>query len=149
MESFLKIFGKGVLYTVLSPLILVAWVLYGVYLLFVFVFMFFKTTIEFFMGKNTEEFKEDLEARQMLLEDEKNQDRNQKIADAVMVGMAASMGQAVGQQMMGQNPQPNPQFGFAPNPQPISQQPPVDAIPQQPAEQIPQQPIDNNGGESK
>lgn len=72
MLSFLKVFARGIVVTLLLPLILLVLVLYGVYCLCLFVFMFFKGVIDFFKGKNTNaDLPEDLEARRIVLEKEK------------------------------------------------------------------------------
>lgn len=73
MLAFLKVFGRGVLVTVLLPFILLIWVLYGVYCVGAFIFMFFKSTIDFFKGKSfNADLPEDLEARRIILEKEKS-----------------------------------------------------------------------------
>ena len=51
MLDFLKIFGEGLLFFLGLPFILVGLVLYGIYLLFVFIFMSIKGIILFFKGK--------------------------------------------------------------------------------------------------
>ena len=76
MLQFLKVFGRGVLVTVLLPFILLAWVLYGVYCIGVFVVMFFKGVVDYFKGKTfNPELPEDLEARRMVLEKEKQEEQ--------------------------------------------------------------------------
>ena len=71
MLKLLKVFGRGVVTTVLLPFIVLIWALYGVYCIGIFVFMFFKTTIEYFQGKTFDaDLPEDLEARRLLLEQE-------------------------------------------------------------------------------
>ena len=50
MLDFLKIFGEGLLFFLGLPFILVGLVLYGLYLLFVFIFMSIKGIILFFKG---------------------------------------------------------------------------------------------------
>ena len=74
MLHFLKVFGRGVLVTVLLPFILLVLVVYGVYCIGLFIFTFFKSTIEFFQGKTFDaELPEDLEARRILLEKEQQE----------------------------------------------------------------------------
>ena len=76
MLHFLKVFGRGVLVTILLPFILLVWVLYGVYCIGLFVFTFFKSTIEYFQGKTFDaDLPEDLEARRMLLEKEQQEEQ--------------------------------------------------------------------------
>ena len=91
MLSLLKVFGRGVLTTVLLPFILLIWALYGVYCIFIFVFMFFKTTIEYFQGKSFDaDMPEDLESRRMLLEREKT---NEQAKDALSMMYQNAMAQ--------------------------------------------------------
>jgi len=72
MLGFLKVFGRGILVTLLLPIILLILALYGVYCIVLFIFMFFKGVVDFFSGKNfTADLPEDLEARRMVLEKEK------------------------------------------------------------------------------
>ena len=52
MIDFLKTMGQGILYTILSPFILLGVVLYAVYSLFVFFFMFIKRIVMFFQGED-------------------------------------------------------------------------------------------------
>ena len=76
MLKLLKVFGRGVLVTVLLPVILLIWALYGVYCIGLFIFMFFKTTIEYFQGKTFDAtLPEDLEARRLLLEQEQKEEQ--------------------------------------------------------------------------
>ena len=84
MLKLLKVFGRGILVTVLSPLILLIWVLYGVFCIFLFIFMFIKGTIGYFRGDNIgSDLKEDLEAKRMLLEAEKADDQAKKMLNAM------------------------------------------------------------------
>ncbi len=81
MLKLLKVFGRGLLVTVLLPFIVLIWVFYGVYCIGVFIFMFFKSTIEYFQGKTfNAELPEDIEARRILLEKEK---ANEQAKDAL------------------------------------------------------------------
>ena len=67
MLDFLKIFGEGLLFFLGLPFILVGLVLYGLYLLFVFIFMSIKGIILFFKGKNYSLIlEEDLRAEEIL-----------------------------------------------------------------------------------
>lgn len=67
MLDFLKIFGEGLLFFLGLPFILVGLVLYGLYLLFVFIFMSIKGIILFFKGKKYSLIlEEDLRAEQIL-----------------------------------------------------------------------------------
>ena len=67
MLDFLKIFGEGLLFFLGLPFILVGLVLYGLYLLFVFIFMSIKWIILFFKGKKYSLIlEEDLRAEEIL-----------------------------------------------------------------------------------
>ena len=76
MLSLLKVFGRGILITLLLPFILLIWVFYGVYCIGLFIFMFFKSTIEYFQGKTfNAELPEDIESKRLLLEKEKSDEQ--------------------------------------------------------------------------
>lgn len=67
MLDFLKIFGEGLLFFLGLPFILVGLVLYGIYLLFVFIFMSIKGIVLFFKGKKYSLIlEEDLKAEEIL-----------------------------------------------------------------------------------
>ena len=67
MLDFLKIFGEGLLFFLGLPFILVGLVLYGLFLLFVFIFMSIKGIILFFKGKKYSLIlEEDLRAEEIL-----------------------------------------------------------------------------------
>ena len=67
MLDFLKIFGEGLLFFLGLPFIVVGLVLYGLYLLFVFIFMSIKGIILFFKGKKYSLIlEEDLRAEEIL-----------------------------------------------------------------------------------
>ena len=71
MLAFLKVFARGIIVTILLPIILLVLALYGVYCLVLFVFMFFKGVIDYFQGKSfSTDLPEDSEARRLLLEQE-------------------------------------------------------------------------------
>jgi len=76
MLSLLKVFVRGIVVTLLLPIILLILVLYGVYCIGLFIFMFFKGVIDYFRGKTfNADLPEDLEARRMLLEKEKQEEQ--------------------------------------------------------------------------
>ena len=52
MIDFLKTMGQGILYTLLSPFILIVVIVYAIYCLFAFFFMFFKRIVMFFKGED-------------------------------------------------------------------------------------------------
>ena len=67
MANFFKSFGKGLLYVILFPFIIVGIVLYAVFGLFVFVFQFFKLIYLFFTGRTLfSDFEEDIAAKAIL-----------------------------------------------------------------------------------
>lgn len=76
MLNLLKVFARGLITTLLLPVILLIWVGYGVYCIFVFIFMFFKGVIDYFRGKTfNSDLPEDLESRRMILEKEKHDEQ--------------------------------------------------------------------------
>ena len=67
MANFFKNFGKGLLYVIFFPVIIVGIVLYAVFGLFVFVFQFFKLIYLFFTGRTLfSDFEEDIAAKAIL-----------------------------------------------------------------------------------
>lgn len=67
MVNFFKNFGKGVLYVLVTPFLLVGLALYGVGALFVFLFLAVKGLILFFTGRSLyEDLPEDKEAKRRL-----------------------------------------------------------------------------------
>ena len=74
-----KTFLKGLLYVVLSPLIIAGFALYTVYSLFVYLYEFIVATIKFFGGsKLTTETKEDLKVKQIIKEKDEEQELKDK-----------------------------------------------------------------------
>ena len=103
MLKLLKVFGRGVVTTVLLPFIVLIWALYGVYCIGLFVFMFFKTTIEYFQGKTFDaDLPEDLEARRLLLEQEQ---KDAQAKDALSMMYQNAMTQTI-------NPPEEPEENF-------------------------------------
>jgi len=67
MANFFKGFGKGLLYVLLFPFIIVGIVLYAVFGLFVFIFQFFKLIYLFFTGRTLySDLEEDIAAKAIL-----------------------------------------------------------------------------------
>ena len=67
MAEILKLFGKGLLYTLLSPFILLIILLYMIYGLFHFIFLAIKSLVLFFKGKDlNSETAADVKAKQIL-----------------------------------------------------------------------------------
>lgn len=151
MISFLKVFLRGIVCTVLLPLILLVWVCYGVYCLVIFLIMLVKSVICFFAGDNaTGEMKEDIEAKRILLEKEQAQiDTNTMLNAMYMNTLNQMQAQAYGQPM----PQPASQQPIYPQPAPAPQPQPVQfeqQVNQNPAnsEQAENIEEDNNNGQS-
>lgn len=71
MLSILKTFGLGLLYTVLSPFIVLILALYFIYTFLAFIIMFFINIFKFFKGKSiTDKLPIDIEAEKILLAQE-------------------------------------------------------------------------------
>ena len=67
MANFFKSFGKGILYVLFFPFIIVGIVLYAVFGLFVFIFQFFKLIYLFFTGRTLySDLEEDIAAKAIL-----------------------------------------------------------------------------------
>ena len=76
MLKLLKVFGRGVLTTVLLPFILLIWLFYGIFCIGLFIVMFVKGVIAFFKGDlASSDLPEDIEARRLLLEEEKKEEQ--------------------------------------------------------------------------
>ena len=68
----IKGFLKGLLYVILSPLILAGFAIYAVYSLLVFIWEFFVASVKFFTGKKlTTELKEDKMVKELVEEKDK------------------------------------------------------------------------------
>lgn len=95
MLGFLKVFGKGVLYTILLPFILLILVLYTVYCCFLFIYMLIKSLILWIMGNNLfSETKEDIEAKKILLaqqSQEQTSQTNDQYKDALIATLASAV----------------------------------------------------------
>lgn len=128
MVKLLKLFGKGILVTILLPFIILAWVLYGIYCFVAFIVMFFVNVVEFFQGKNTNgDLIEDLEARKMILEKEKADEQTKQMVNIMYQNAMAQA--ALNQQLnnqSSQNPAPTVQpYGidnFAEQPEPVQEE---------------------------
>ena len=82
MLSILKTFGLGLLYTVLSPFIVLILALYFVYTFITFIIMFFINIFKFFKGKSiTDKLPIDIEAEKILLAQEQYE---AKFKDAII-----------------------------------------------------------------
>ena len=66
MTSLLKSFGKGLLYILVLPILLVVLAFYAVIGVGMFIYIGFKGLFLFFTGRNLEELPEDIKAREIL-----------------------------------------------------------------------------------
>ena len=111
MIGFLKVFGKGVLYTILFPFIVLIWALFTVYCIGLFIYQFFKSVILWIKGDSPfADTKEDVEAKRILME-RMNQTTTSQQNDQYKDALIASLANAVVQQQsqMQQQQQQNPQ----------------------------------------
>lgn len=84
MIDFLKTMGQGILYTLLSPFLLILVILYAVYSLFVFFFMFFKRIVMFFSGEDmSSEMKIDRAAKMHLNNQEEEIEKEETISPTI------------------------------------------------------------------
>lgn len=142
MLSFLKVFARGIICTVLLPLILAVWVLYGVYCLITFLIMSFKSIIVFFAGGNAAgEMPEDIEAKRILLEAEQAKAEEAQAKTMMYQGMAAIIQQNVMQPGMAPT-QPKAE----PAPQPATLDPSIPDPVEEPS--LKDQPENEEGGTS-
>ncbi len=90
MVSFFKNFGKGVLYVLVLPFLLVGMAIYGVAALFVFIFLAIKGLVLFFTGRSLyEDLPEDIEAKKRLAptnHNDQTQVSNEDISSALDIG---------------------------------------------------------------
>lgn len=86
MIDFLKTMGQGILYTILSPFILLGVVLYAVYSFFVFFFMFVKRIVMFFQGEDmSSEMKIDRAAKMHLTNQDEELEKKEETKEVVPV----------------------------------------------------------------
>lgn len=83
MAGFFKSIGKGLLYIVLFPILLIAIAFYGVYGLIVFVYELIKMIILFFSGKTlSSDLDEDIKAKAILagkpIKDEEDEEEDEE-----------------------------------------------------------------------
>lgn len=102
MFGFLKVFGRGVLYTVLLPFIVLIWVLFAVYNIFLFIVMFFISVIKWLKGGSPfADTKEDVQAKKLLLERQNQAATTQQTEqnkDALIAALASAVIQSTNQQ---------------------------------------------------
>ncbi len=112
MIGFLKVFGKGVLYTVLLPFILLIWALFTVYCILLFIYTLFKSIIIWIKGSSPfADTKEDIEAKRILLERQNKQQASeaQQTSDQYKDALIATLASAVAaQSQAANNNQQNP-----------------------------------------
>ena len=111
MIGFLKVFGKGVLYTILFPFIILIWVLFTIYCIGLFMYQFFKSVILWIKGDSPfADTKEDIEAKRVLLE-RQNQtvatQQNDQYKDALIASLANAVVQQQQQMQQQEKNQPN------------------------------------------
>ncbi len=149
MLSFLKVFARGIICTVLLPLILVVWVLYGVYCLIAFTVMLIKSIIVFFAGGNAAgEMKEDIEAKRILLEAEQAQVEQAQVMNMMYQNMAVQQQMMQQQMMQQQMPQPSPQPAVIPTPEAAPQPQPAQFDPFIP-DPVPEEPLPGSENEEQ
>lgn len=144
MFEFLKVFLRGIVCTILLPIILLIWVLYGVYCLVTFVVMFINATILFFKGDSFKnDLKEDAEAKKMLEEKQRAAENAQNMMTAMYQTAMAQM-QAQTMMQNGIMPHVNGQENIEQNIQ--TQEPVLNKVKN---ETIPQNTDENLGEEDK
>ena len=106
MIGFLKVFGKGVLYTVLLPFIVLIWALFTVYCIFLFIYTFIRSLILWITGSSPfDDTKEDVEAKRILLARQNQQanfQTNEQYKDALIATLASAVAAQTGQQVQQQ-----------------------------------------------
>ena len=80
MFDFLKTCGQGILYLILSPILLIILLVYTVYSLAVFLFMFFKRIFMFFSG---EDMKDEMKIDKLAKLHIKQQDEEDEVKKAI------------------------------------------------------------------
>ena len=125
MLGFLKVFGKGVLYTVLLPFILLTLCLYTVYCILIFIYTLIKSLILWIMGNSLfNDTKEDIEAKKILLA-RQNQQTQTQTNDQYKDALIATLASAVAAQAQSAQ-QPS---------QPVNETPTLDVFPTNELEQ--------------
>jgi len=131
MLNILKVFLKGIIYTLALPFLLIILVGYSVYLFFIFIYLSFKNVIVFFSGGTPlGDLKEDVEAKRKLTE----KHNAEEMLKNAMINAAASMNAQAMQQAQ------NAQYFEQPSYAQISETP-IEA-------EIEEKEIDLLGGES-
>ena len=111
MIGFLKVFGKGVLYTVLFPFIVLILVLYTAYCIFLFIYTFIRAVILWISGGSPfDDTKEDVEAKRILL-GRQNQETAAQQNDQYKDALIATLASAVAAQSQAAQQAQQPQQG--------------------------------------
>ena len=111
MLGFLKIFLQGILYVVLSPLILLTLAVYAVYCVLAFIYIAIRSIIVFFMGGTPlGDLPEDVEAKRILMEraEQSRQDSTQALANALVQSQMQIAQSMYSQPNANPLPQPTP-----------------------------------------
>lgn len=118
MSEFLKVFVRGIVITLLLPVIVAFFALYLVYLVIVYLIMLIRNAIIFFMGGSIMDMKQDLEAKKVIAQQNNTaQSMSETLAGLMHSAIAQNPEavQAMAQQQMAMNraaaeqPQPAPQ----------------------------------------
>lgn len=115
MLGFIKIFLQGLLYVVTLPLILLILALYGVYCVFVFIYIAIRSIVVFFMGGTPlGDLPEDVEAKRILMQRAAATPENstQALAEAITQSQMQIMQNFYAQQNQQQNESVQPQDNF-------------------------------------
>ena len=115
MLGFIKIFLQGLLYVVTLPLILLILALYGVYCVFVFIYIAIRSIVVFFMGGTPlGDLPEDVEAKRVLMQRAAATPENstQALAEAITQSQMQIMQNFYAQQNQQQNEPAQSQDNF-------------------------------------
>ena len=115
MLGFIKIFLQGLLYVVTLPLILLILALYGVYCVFVFIYIAIRSIVVFFMGGTPlGDLPEDVETKRILMQRAAATPENstQALAEAITQSQMQIMQSFYAQQNQQQNEPVQPQDNF-------------------------------------
>ena len=117
MSDFLKVFVRGIVITLLLPVIIAFFALYIVYLVVVYLIMLIRNAIIFFMGGSIMDTKQDVEARKVIAQENNTaQQMTETLAGLMHTAIAQNpeVVQAMAQQQIAINkmaesqPQPAP-----------------------------------------
>lgn len=106
MSEFLKVFVRGIVITLLLPVIVAFFALYLVYLVVVYLIMLIRNAIIFFMGGSIMDMKQDLEAKRVIAQQNNTaQSMSETLAGLMHSAIAQNPEavQAMAQQQMAMN----------------------------------------------